>query len=172
MAAPRDDSDGAGLQQRGCEVNTITLQPIGYVRGGRDEPRDDQWGNEVATIELVETFAPEALDGVDTFSHVEIVFYFDLVDESKIERGSRHPRGNREWPRVGIFAQRAKDRPNRLGVSVARVVRREGRSLIVQGLDAVSGTPVLDIKPVMAEFLPRGEIRQPQWSRELMREYW
>ncbi len=85
---------------------------------------------------------------------------------------SRHPRGNKDWPEVGIFAQRNKDRPNHIGLTVVNVVKREGRSLFVQGLDAVNGTPVLDIKPVFTEFLPRGPIRQPGWSHELMKKYW
>ena len=96
------------------------------------------------------------------------------VPAEKIVRGARHPRNNREWPAVGIFAQRGKNRPNRIGSTICRVVGRSesGRALIVRELDAVEGTPVLDIKPVMAEFLPRGELRQPEWSRELMRNYW
>jgi tRNA (Thr-GGU) A37 N-methylase len=73
---------------------------------------------------------------------------------------------------VGIFAQRGKGRPNRLGVTIVEVIRREGRALTVAGLDAIDGSPVLDIKPVMAEFLPRTPVRQPEWSRELMRNYW
>src|SRR6185503_2580298 len=109
-----------------------------------------------ASIELSETFEPTALDGLEAFSHAEIVYHFDRVEPAAIERGARHPRGNARWPRVGIFAQRAKDRPNRLGVTVVAIAGREGRTLRVRGLDAVDGTPVLDIKPVMAEFLPRG----------------
>ena len=73
---------------------------------------------------------------------------------------------------MGIFAQRAKDRPNRLGVSVAELLAVEGTALTVRGLDAVAGTPVLDIKPVLAEFTPRGELRQPAWSHQLMLRYW
>jgi tRNA (Thr-GGU) A37 N-methylase len=76
------------------------------------------------------------------------------------------------WPRVGIFAQRGKGRPNRLGATIVEVVSREGRVLTVAGLDAIDGTPVLDIKPVLAEFLPRKPVRQPAWSCELMRDYW
>ena len=72
----------------------------------------------------------------------------------------------------GILAQRGKNRPNRLGLGTVSVLRREGSVLFVQGLDAVDGPPVLDIKPVMQEFLPRGEIRQPEWVAELMKEYW
>jgi tRNA (Thr-GGU) A37 N-methylase len=69
-------------------------------------------------------------------------------------------------------AARAKGRPNRLGSTVVRILLREGRRLRVLGLDAVDGTPVLDIKPVLAEFLPREPVRQPEWSRALMRDYW
>jgi tRNA-Thr(GGU) m(6)t(6)A37 methyltransferase TsaA len=159
------------LERNHC-ATAITLEPVAFVRGGRSEPRDDGWDAEVARIELAVGFDAEALDGLETFSHVEIVFLFDHVDPARVERGSRHPRGNKEWPKVGIFAQRAKDRPNRLGVSVAKIVSREGKTLTVAGLDAVDGTPLLDIKPVMAEFLPRGEIRQPAWSREWMQRYW
>jgi len=150
----------------------ITLEPIGYVRSPRKDLTDDDWASVTARIELVETLGAESLDGLEEFSHAEIVFHFNLVAPAAVERGTRHPRGNPEWPRVGIFAQRAKDRPNRLGTTTVEVVAREGRSLTVRGLDAVDGTPVLDIKPAMAEFLPRGTLRQPQWSHELMRDYW
>ena len=150
----------------------ITLEPIGYVRSARRDLLDDGWDSVPASIELRETFEPAALDGLEAFSHAEIVYHFDRVEPAAIERGARHPRGNPRWPRVGIFAQRAKDRPNRLGVTVVAITGREGRTLRVRGLDAVDGTPVLDIKPVMAEFLPRGEVRQPAWSHELMTAYW
>ena len=85
---------------------------------------------------------------------------------------ARHPRGNPDWPKVGVFAQRGRNRPNRLGVSVCRILGVDSTRLLVGGLDAIDGTPVLDIKPVLAEFLPRGEVRQPDWSRELMADYW
>ena len=73
---------------------------------------------------------------------------------------------------MGIFAQRGKNRPNRIGSTICRIVRVQGTKLFVAELDAINGTPVLDIKPVMAEFLPRQTVRQPAWSHELMREYW
>lgn len=152
--------------------SVFELRPIAHVRGRRSQPLDDNWAAERATIELVDTFGAESLADLDAFSHVEIIYLFDRVDPAKVERGSRHPRGNQQWPCVGIFAQRAKDRPNRLGVAVAKLIRCEGTTLTVAGLDAIDGTPVLDIKPVMAEFLPREPIRQPDWSRELMRNYW
>lgn len=154
-------------------MQPIVLEPIGFVRGGRDQPLDDDWGKSRARIELdTRRFGADALSGLDTFSHAEIVFLFDRVQDAEIVMGARHPRGNQSWPRVGIFAQRGKNRPGRIGVSVCRIVAVEGTILHVQGLDAIDGTPVLDIKPVMTGFLPRGEFREPDWAREIMADYW
>ena len=153
-------------------MSSVHVSPIAHVRDGRAAPEDDNWGGERAVIVLEEAFPPEALFGLDAFSHVEIVFQFHLVPDAKIETGARRPRGNPDWPLVGIFAQRGKNRPNRIGVTVCRIVSVSGREIEVEGLDAIDGTPVLDIKPVMREFLPRGDIRQPDWSRELMKDYW
>jgi tRNA (Thr-GGU) A37 N-methylase len=89
-----------------------------------------------------------------------------------VQTAARHPRGNTEWPKVGIFAQRAKMRPNRIGVTTCRLLEVDGLTLRVQGLDAIDGTPVVDLKPYMREFGPRGDVRQPQWSTELMAGYW
>ena len=151
---------------------TFTVEPIGRVRGGRDRPDDDDWGANRARIELAPGFTAEALAGLDGFSHAEIVFVFDRVTDAQISRDARHPRGNADWPRVGIFAQRGKNRPNRLGVTICRIVRVVGTALEVEGLDAIDGTPVLDIKPVLSGFLPRGEVTEPGWAREIMASYW
>ena len=151
----------------------IVVEPIGVVRAPRAEVVDDHWGGMVSTIELsAQRFGPEALAGLDTFSHAEVVYFFDRVPSEKVETGSRHPRGNTSWPRVGVFAQRVKNRPNRLGVSRCRIVSVDGTALRVEGLDAVDGTPVLDIKPYMAEFGPIGPVRQPAWATKLMRDYY
>jgi tRNA-Thr(GGU) m(6)t(6)A37 methyltransferase TsaA len=151
----------------------IELQPIGRVRGGRAEAIDDDWGAVEATIVLDgERFTSDVLAGLDAFSHVEVLFHFDQVDEAKVNLGARHPRGNEAWPKVGIFAQRAKARPNRLGLTTCELVAVDGLALTVRGLDAIDGTPVLDLKPYMVEFAPRGETRQPAWSSELMAGYW
>ena len=110
--------------------------------------------------------------GLDGFSHVEVVFQFHGVDEQAVNLGARHPRGRTDWPRVGILAQRAKARPNRLGVTTCELVGADGLRLTVRGLDAIDGTPVLDVKPYMAEFAPRTPTRQPAWATELMAGYW
>lgn len=150
----------------------ISIQPVAFVRGGRTAPEDDQWDRERARIVLADHLPEEAIMGLDAFSHAEIIFHFHLVPDDKIETGARHPRGNPDWPRIGIFAQRGKNRPNRIGVTVCRILSVKGREIEVQGLDAIDATPILDIKPVMREFLPRGEIRQPDWADELMKDYW
>ncbi len=150
----------------------ITLKPIGVVRNSRQAVEDDHWGGVISEIIVDEALGEEALVGIEEFSHAEIVFYFHAVDEQKIVSGARHPRHNLAWPKVGILAQRAKNRPNRLGVTIARIVQRDGNRLRVAGLDAIDGTPVLDIKPVMREFLPREDVRQPEWATQLMKGYW
>jgi tRNA (Thr-GGU) A37 N-methylase len=153
-------------------VTKIELEPIGHVETPRGDVEDDCWGGVEARIVLEERYEPVALDGIEEFSHAEIVFLFDRVAPEKIQSGARRPRNNPEWPVVGIFAQRGKNRPNRIGTTICRILGREGRTLRVAELDAIDGTPVLDVKPVIREFLPRGEVRQPPWCGELMRRYW
>lgn len=153
---------------------SFEMVPIGVVRNARSEAIDDDWDRVNSTIHLDPDVLDEAATaGLRSFSHLEVVFVFDRVDPQHVVRGSRHPRGNTSWPEVGILAQRAKDRPNRLGVTVCELMAvRPGGLVEVRGLDAIDGTPVLDIKPFMAEFGPRGDVLQPEWSRELMAHYW
>ena len=152
---------------------TFTLEAVGHVRGGREEAIDDDWGPSRARIELDPArFGPEALFGLADFSHAEIIFVFDRITEAEIVTGARRPRGREDWPLVGIFAQRGRNRPNRLGVSVCRIVAVDGLTVDVEGLDAIDGTPVVDVKPVLGGFLPRGDVREPAWAREIMETYW
>lgn len=106
------------------------------------------------------------------FLHIEVVFYFHKVTDEQIQYVARHPRNNHDYPKVGIFVQRGKNRPNRIGATIVKVIKREGKSIIVEGLDAIDGTPILDIKPIMKEFMPREEIVQPKWATDIMRQYW
>lgn len=153
------------------DMQTIQLQPIGQVISPIAGQRDESWGDVIAEVRLDPSrFEPVALDGLQEFSHVEVLFQFDQVSE--IENKSRHPRENPKWPKVGIFAQRGRKRPNRIGATVCEIVSVEGLSVRVRGLDAFNGSPVIDIKPVMSEFLPEKQnVRQPQWARELMSTY-
>jgi tRNA (Thr-GGU) A37 N-methylase len=152
---------------------SIVLTPIGRVASARSEPTDDNWDAVASKVILDPScFTQDATLGLDTFSHVEVVYHFDRVPEDEVQTGARHPRGRTDWPKIGILAQRGKGRPNRIGVTVCRLLKADGLTLHVEGLDAIDGTPVVDVKPVMKGFLPRGEVREPAWAAELMKGYW
>ncbi len=150
---------------------SIILEPVAFVKNTRTDLSDDYWGTVISEIELLPHVPSKAFNGIEEFSHLEIVFHFDKSDRSKAVFFG-HPRGNKGWPEVGIYAQRKRDRPNAIGITIAELVKREGNKIWVKYLDAIDGTPILDIKPVMKEFLPTKEIKQPKWSVELMKEYW
>jgi tRNA-Thr(GGU) m(6)t(6)A37 methyltransferase TsaA len=151
----------------------VILTPIGRVHSGRREPVDDAWDSVESSVHLdAAQFTPDSTAGLADFSHIEVVYFFDRVPDDEVQKGARHPRGRTDWPKVGIFAQRGKGRPNRLGVTICRLKSVDGLTLRVAGLDAIDDTPILDIKPVMRGFLPRGEVREPPWAAELMRGYW
>ena len=149
----------------------ISIHPIALVANSRLEPTDDHWANTVSEITLLPHIPTEAFDRLEDFSHLEIIYYFDQVEKNDIVF-SGHPRGNRAYPKVGIFGQRKKDRPNQLGLCTVELLEHHDRSIRVKFLDAINGTPVLDIKPVFKEFTAKQEIRQPAWVSDLMKNYW
>ncbi|WP_397538490.1 SAM-dependent methyltransferase [Rummeliibacillus pycnus] len=148
------------------------ISPIAFVSNSRIDIEDDQWGSIISIIELEENINIAAIKGINEFSHLEIIFYFNKVSDDKIQYEARHPRNNTEYPEVGIFAQRGKNRPNKLGATIVELLEVKDNQIIVKGLDAIDGTPIIDIKPVMKEFLPNGEVRQPTWAVSLMERYW
>jgi tRNA (Thr-GGU) A37 N-methylase len=149
----------------------VSVTPIGVVRGGRTEITEDHWGTVVARIVLdPAVLEPEATLGLDEFSHVEVVFHFHQA--ARTQRGAAHPRGNPAWPVVGVLAGHGPMRPNHLGVSRCELVAVDGLELTVRGLDAIDGTPVLDVKPHATAFSPAGPVREPTWMVELMGEYY
>lgn len=149
----------------------ISLQPIATVKNSRTTPIDDQWSEIISVIELADHIPAEALNNITDFSHLEIIFYFDQVKNDKIVFSGR-PRGNPDYPLVGILAQRKKDRPNKIGLCTVELVEHNGRTITVRNFDAIDGTPILDIKPVFKEFQPQGAIKQPDWVADLMKNYW
>jgi tRNA (adenine37-N6)-methyltransferase len=156
----------------GAQV-VIDIKPVGIVRSPRVDRRDVDWGAVESTIELDRAkFSAESLLGLSDFSHLEVIYFMHAIPGDAITTSARHPRDNPQWPRVGIFAQRGAKRPNRIGVSRCRIVGVEGTTVRVRGLDAIDGTPVLDIKPYMREFGPIGDVRQPQWASEVMQRYY
>lgn len=149
----------------------ITLNPVAVVKNSRKLPEDDNWETVISEIELKENIPVEALAGIEDFSHLEVIYYFDRVKQGDAVFSGR-PRGNPAYPFTGIFAQRKKDRPNALGLCTVELLKHSGRVITVKYLDAIDGTPVLDIKPVFKEFQAKSEIRQPAWATDLMKSYW
>jgi len=150
---------------------TYTVTPIGTVDSPRSDPSEtDHWGDVISRVVIDERLGDQCLAGLGDFSHAEVVFLFDQVDEETDFRSLRRPRGRADMPEVGVFAARGPRRPNRIGVTICEILAVDGRVVQVRGLDAVAGTPVLDIKPVLREFLPT-EVRQPRWAEVLMQDY-
>jgi len=149
----------------------ITVRPIGIVSGGRDQIFEDRWGPVVSRLILDPAAVdPDATLGLGEFSYIEVVFHFHK--ETRTRRGAAHPRGNPAWPRVGVLAGHSPVRPNHIGVSRCALLDVAGLELTVRGLDAIDGTPVLDIKPYATEFEPKARVREPAWMRELMASYY
>jgi tRNA (adenine37-N6)-methyltransferase len=153
-------------------AESYTVEPIAHVIGGRIEPTDDYWGGTHAIIRIDGTrFTTDATRGLDEFSHLEVVFRFHLTDPADLNLGARRPRDNPDWPEVGVFGHRNMRRINWLGVSRCRLIKVDGLDLHVEELDAVDGTPILDIKPWFAEFAPRGPLHQPPWTTQMLGKY-
>jgi tRNA (Thr-GGU) A37 N-methylase len=147
------------------------VRSIAYIRNERSEALDDSWDDVVSVIELAQDVPSAALRGLEEFSHVEVIFYADWAEEVPPGPWHRRPRGNAEWPDVGVFAQRNKDRPNRILLTTVAIDSLSERSITVRGLDGIDGTPVLDIKPVFRWSAPRGQLRVPTWSEQLGENY-
>ena len=152
---------------------TFNVKSIARVSCSRTEAFDDQWDDETSVIELdTSVLGASAATGISEFSHIEVLFIFDRVRDEKIVSDARRPRANPNWPEVGILAQRGKNRPNKIGATICQVISVAENNITVKGLDAIDGTPVIDIKPVMSGFLPRTTLVEPRWAKEIMKEYW
>ena len=150
----------------------FVLKPIGRVHSSVKERADDCSGGVVSAVELDENlFGPESTLALDQYSHPEVVFLLNKIPADQVEKGARHPRGRADWPKMGIFAQGSKDRPNRIGITVCEIESVNGLKIRVSELDGVDGTPVLDVKPYCKGFAPRGEVPEPSWAGELMAGY-
>ena len=137
----------------------LTMRPVCFVHNTRKGISDDFWGNVISEITICDDIPESALEHIELFSHLEIIYYFDKVAEETVIYSGR-PRGNPDYPVMGIFGQRKKDRPNRIGLCTAELIEHSGRTIRIRNLDAIDGTPVLDIKPVFKEFRSPENIRQ------------
>ena len=148
----------------------IPLHVIGTVRNGREDAADRDWGALVSTVELLPQYA-EGLAGLETFTHCLVLFHMQRDPDREAPTLRRRPRGRADMPLLGVFAQRARMRPNPVGVTAVEIVRLEPGRLVVRGLDALDGTPVLDLKPYVPAFDRRDGARVPEWMDRLMRGY-
>ena len=148
----------------------IELEIIGSVVTPIKEPVDENWGEVVSEIVLEKKYA-DGLIGLKDFSHAIIIYFMHLATDKERVKIRRHPQGRDDMPFVGIFSQRAKRRPNPVGVTAVKIIKVENNVLKIQGLDAIDGTPVLDIKP----YYPRDRVANPiipEWVYRLMSNYY
>jgi tRNA-Thr(GGU) m(6)t(6)A37 methyltransferase TsaA len=146
------------------------LKPIGHVKSPITQPSDENWGQVIAEIH-VDAALTAGLRGLDQFSHIVVVFLMHHATFDPARDLARRPRGRADMPEVGIFAQRARHRPNPIGITAVELVKVEGNVLTVRGLDAIDGTPVLDIKPYFPVFDRVDAARVPEWVNRLMADY-
>ncbi|MGQ0656825.1 MAG: tRNA (N6-threonylcarbamoyladenosine(37)-N6)-methyltransferase TrmO [Chromatiales bacterium] len=143
----------------------MDLTPIGFVRSPfRADGPPIRRRDIVAEIEVRSEYAP-ALDGIQDWSHLLVLFWMQQVDRVRIPL-TTHPRHRSDLPRVGVFASRGRDRPNPIGVAVVELLKRDGNVLTVQRLDAYDGTPVIDIKPY-DHYDVVTDLRVPDWWAKL-----
>ncbi|GAA5061224.1 SAM-dependent methyltransferase [Streptomyces similanensis] len=154
-------------------METYEVESIATVVGGHTRAQDDYQGGVESIIRLHGTYPLEALQGIEDFSHLTVTWRFHLALPEDVQLHARSPRGNAHWPATGTFVHRNHRRPNQLAVSYPRLLKVEGRDLVVTDLDAVEGTPVLDLAPYFEQMGPRGVVRQPAWVGEMLDPcYW
>jgi tRNA-Thr(GGU) m(6)t(6)A37 methyltransferase TsaA len=148
----------------------MEIEPIGVVKNGVGEATDENWGSVVSEIRLRSDLA-QGLRGLEAFSHAVVVFLMHAATFDAASHLVRRPRDRADMPSLGIFAQRARHRPNPIGVTSVEIDRVEGASLFVRSLDAIDGTPVLDLKPHFPMYDSPGTPRVPEWVERLMVGY-
>lgn len=153
-------------------MTTYEVKPIATVVGGHTRVQDDYQGGVQSVIRVDNQFPLETLQGIEEFSHLTVTWRFHLAQVEDVQLHARSPRGNERWPATGTFVHRNHRRPNQLAVSYPRLLKVDGRDLLVTDLDAVEGTPVIDLAPYFEQMGPRGAISQPLWPAEMLSDYW
>ncbi len=148
----------------------MNCKPIGFVKSPFKEGVDEGWGGVVSEVHLDTQYA-DGLLGIGAFSHIIVVYEMHKATWDIAADLVRRPQGRAEFPLLGIFAQRAKHRPNPVGITAVKLLGVEGNVLKVQGLDAIDGTPVIDIKPYYPAFDRVEAPRTPDWVDKVMAVY-
>ena len=144
-------------------MEDITLKPIGFVKNNVKEPRRGNFDNEVSEIIVNEEFT-DALNNIEDYSHVIIVYWMDKVKKYVI---THKPQGNPEVPTVGIFSCRCPPRPNPIAITTVKLIGHERNKIKVKGLDILDGTPVIDIKPYWSKYDKVEDAVIPDWVDKL-----
>ena len=142
---------------------------IGEVKSPITEAVDMNWGEVVSEIVLKPEFAPGLL-GLGDFSHAMILTFLHEAKYVPEVHLRRHPQERQDMPLLGIFAQRARHRPNRIGVTACEIVEVTDTSVKVRALDAINGTPVIDVKPYVPVY-DRKDATIPKWMEKMMKGY-
>jgi len=140
----------------------INLQPIGIVKNNITELKGRNRKEIVSEI-IINKDLIEALHKIDEFSHIIVIYWMHKLPPSQRSVTKVHPRGNQNLPLVGVFASRSPARPNPLGITTVKLLEHRDNILKVSGLDAINGTPVLDIKPYLPDHDYTSEIKTPGW---------
>jgi len=148
----------------------LEIEPIGKVHSEVTSGRDENWGEVISSIEIAPEYT-SGLRGLENFSHILVIYWMHEAEFDSAKHLIRRPREREDMPLLGIFAQRAKHRPNPIGVTAVRLLSVMGGNLQVQGLDAIDGTPVLDIKPYVPAFDAAENAVTPEWVDRLMANY-
>lgn len=150
-------------------MQEIIMTPIGYVENNVQAKKDVSWGGDISRIVLEKEYC-NGLSGLEDFSHAIIIYYLDKAEYKREKHLQRRPQNREDMPLVGIFSQRGKDRPNKIGMTAVQIVEVAEKSLAVKGLDAINGTAVLDIKPYYPVY-DKKDATMPDWVNRLMEHY-
>jgi len=142
---------------------------IGTVKSPVTEAVDMNWGEIISEIVLEPEYAPGLL-GLEDFSHLMVLTFLHEAEYNPEKHLRRHPQERQEMPLLGIFAQRARHRPNRIGVTAVEIVEVTDNSVKVRALDAIDGTPVIDIKPYVPVY-DKKDATIPEWMEKMMKGY-
>ena len=162
------------------------LRPVGIVKNERREPslvlRDQDldhdlekstgqgWREDVSEIVIKEDFL-ERLEGLEDFSHIMVIYWSHMAGESARDIKKVHPAGKKDYPLKGVFCTRSPARPNPVCVTTAKLIERKGHVLFVKGLDAVDGSPVIDIKPHLPPYDAPADMKMPDWMQSLIEQF-
>jgi tRNA-Thr(GGU) m(6)t(6)A37 methyltransferase TsaA len=142
----------------------IKLKPIGFVRrlSKGENVKDRSLISEI----VVQRRLTKALKGLEGFSYVYVLFFMHEIPVEETKMLRVHPKGRTDLPLVGVFATRSAHRPNPVGLTLVQLMQRKKNVLVVKGLDALDGTPVLDVKPFDSYDMTL-DFRVPEWHKKL-----